>query len=278
MKKGLEIISSKEYPGRMILIGQDTADENEVIVYAITGRSPASQKRKIVIDKGLEFDAIKTVPTDPTAIEKGIPALLIYNCIRMFQDNLIVSNGAQTDIIYETVKNLKKNDPSISPAEVFAEAFKKPHEIKGDKQSLSIDLTRFEPDSPHFTPRISGIVTRKGAALHIVKNIEEHPIKDIFKIPLLGGRGKGITTYTGRNVLKGEKIPSFEGAPFDVEFQGKTAEEVARDVYEALGPKEEGPGVISPGADFRVGVVVVFYKRSTNEMKSFIINREKGGE
>ncbi len=171
-----------------------------------------------------------------------------------------------------------KNTPSISPAEVLAEAFKKPHEIKGDKQSLSIDLTRFEPDSPHFTPRISGVVTRKGAALHIVKNVEGYPIRDIFEIPLLGGRGKGITTYAGQNVLKGEKIPSFEGEPFDVVFQGKTAEEVARDVYEALGPKEEGPGVISPGADFRVGVVVVFYNRSTNEMKSFIINREKGGE
>jgi len=278
MRKGLEIISSKEYPGRMILIGQDPVEENDVIVYAITGRSPSSQKRKIVTDKALEFDAIKTVPTDPTAIEKGIPALLIYNCIRVFQDNLIVSNGAQTDIIYDTVKSLVKNGHSISPAEVFVEAFKKPHEIKGDKQSLSIDLTRFEPDCPHFTPRISGIITRKGAALHIVKNVEGHPIKHIFEIPLLGGRGKGITTYTGRNVRKGEKIPSFEGDPFDVVFQGKTTEEVARDVYEALGPKEEGLGVISPGADFRVGVAVAFYKRSSNQMNSFIINREKGGE
>lgn len=278
MRKGLEIISSKEYPGRMILIGQDPAEENQVIVYAITGRSASSQKRKIVADQEQEFNAIKTVPTDPAAIEKGIPSLLIYNCIRVFQDNLIVSNGAQTDMICAAVKNLVKNDHSISPAEVFVEAFRKPHEIKGDKHSPSIDLTRFEPDSPHFTPRISGIITRNGAALHVVKNVEGHPIKHIFEIPLLNGRGKGITTYTGRNVSKGEKIPSFEGEPFDVAFKGETAEEVARDVYEALGPKEEGPGVISSGADFRVGVVVVFYKRSANEMNSFIINREKGGE
>lgn len=110
MRKGLEIISGKEYPGRMILIGKGPAEESDIIVYAITGRSPSSQKRKIVTDRLLEFGAIKTVPTDLTAIEKGIQYLLIYNCIRVFQDNLIVSNRAKTEIERKEVNDHEKRN------------------------------------------------------------------------------------------------------------------------------------------------------------------------
>ena len=268
MVDGLENIMKKEYLGRIIIIGRK--DGKDVVVYAITGRSESSRARYIKEENGV----IKTEPTDIKQLEKGNPRLLIYNCIKRYHDNIAVTNGAQTDLIYDTIKNLRSKGIHKDPIEVLVESFKEPYIIEGNTSGGLIDLTRYEPDEPNFTPRISGILTRNGAAMCISKWDDGKSVKHFFEVPLIDGEGKVIATYKGENVPKGHKIPSFEGEPLDITFYSQSVEDIARDVYEALGPKQ-GKDYISPGKDFRVGVAVLSFDRDSNRIESYIINRNK---
>ncbi len=276
MKNELETIASKEYIGRMIIIGK--IGDDEVIAYAVTGRSPSSQAREMVFNKELDAQAIKTNPTDPEALKTGIEPLLIYNCIRRHNGNFVVSNGAQTDLIIDKIDTFRVQTGTVTSAGVLVETLREPYIVKGNDKIKEIDLTKYEPDEPNYTRRISGILTTQGAAMHIVKNIEGQTINSFFEVPLIDGRGKVISTYTGQNVPSGEVIPSFTGEPFDVTLKGKSPKEVAEAVYDALGPKNPGEGIVSPGQDFRVGVAAMFYNRKSNTAGSYIINRHKRGK
>lgn len=280
---GLENLANMEYPGRFIAIGLDKTGLNNVIVYGVTGRSSSSQAREIVINKELEEKeefALKTNPTDQEALEKGNKALLIYNCIRaagpMGERAFIVSNGAQTDIIHNTYEGISRTHVPF-PLETLAKAFARPDErIYG---SEFIDITKYEPDHPNFTPRISGIINSEGAALHIVKNTGSFRDQQLFEVLLLPGRGKLIATYTGENK---DPLPSFEGVPLDVELDGSPID-LAESFYQALGPSEAGKGMLSPGKDFRVAVAAVMYPRDDDSIgydafSHHIINRHERGE
>lgn len=267
MIKGLENIADKEYLGRLIILGKDGTKKNDVIVYALTGRSEPSRARVIKDEKG----TIKTSVTDMDQLKKGNPKLLIYNCIRRFHDTFAISNGAQTDIIYNTIKKLW-ND-KLSPTENLIKSFDKPYFIEGNNEGEFIDLSTYEPDKPNFTPRINGIITRDGAALSLVKCIDGLEVKQFFEVPLIPKKGFCLSTYQGKNVTHNQSIPSFEGEPFPVRLYGDDPEQVAKDVYEALGPKKQGKGIVSPGEDFRVSVVTIFYNRESNKIRKHIINR-----
>ncbi len=266
--KGLENIAKMEYPGRGIVIGLHPNGLNEIIVYFVTGRSPSSQAREIVKNKDIKGFALKTNPTDPEALKKGNEALLIYNCIRVAgpkgEHAFVVSNGAQTDLIHKAYEGMTLQHVPPHSLEALAGAFARPYEVG------LIDVTRYEPDEPNFTPRISGIITPEGAALHIVKQAERgYPEHQIFGVPHIPGKGKLLTTYTGVNV---DPLPSFEGELLDVELDGDP-EELAENIYQALNP------------DFRVAVATVFYNREEDlpigKDKAYshhIINRHERGE
>jgi IMP cyclohydrolase len=255
--KGLEPLAAMEYPGRIIIIGRDPSGDHDVVVYAITGRSPSSQARRLVYD-GLE--AVRSQATDPGRLKEGNERLLIYNCIRKSPDGLVVSNGAQTDLILETMVDLMARGLCPAPEEILQRAFARPHLMAG------IDLTGYEPDAPAFTPRISGCL-RNGAALSMVLRARNGTAeREYFPVPLSPGEGKLISTYAGDNV---DPLPSFRGEPLWVQLEGRRAQEQAGAIYNSLAPRD-------PQNDFRVAVAVVFSHLRTSEMEVSIINRHVG--
>jgi len=240
MRKDLESLEAMEYPGRIIIIGKDIPGENIIVIYAITGRSPSSQARKLVIEKG----AVWTKPTDVAAFQRGTIDLLVYPAICV-DKGIAVSNGKQTENIIKIISR------SQSPREILLSSLKH---------------WDYEPDAPNFTPRISGcILSQEKAALSIIKRSSDgSSIKSIFEFPLIPGKGRMITTYNGENK---EPLPSFKGEPLEVGFQDQKAEQMAETVYQALGPKKKDK-------DFRVAVACMFSRNlAKNIFESHIINK-----
>jgi IMP cyclohydrolase len=252
---GLEVIADKEYLGRMIILGQLNSGE-EIVAYAVTGRSDSSRARRLLVN---DNNVISTEPTDPAALKKGNPALLIYDCIVPKEGNIAVSNGRQTGLLVR---------PEHSPRKLLLRAF------AADSSADKIDVTSYEPDAPNFTPRISGVLTRDGAGLSIIKKYGGGIAQTIYDFPLEPGMGQMIATYTGKNVPSGTRIPPFSGDPWDVELPFESVDQVANNIYSALGPKT-GPEILSPDQDFRVGVAVLLHNRATGDIKTKIINRHE---
>ena len=224
MSKGLELLSRMEYPGRVIIIGRSQKVDT-VVMYAITGRSPSSQARRLIIDESNKTIFVK--PTDEETLKTGQPELLVYSSV-IYNKGLVVSNGKQTDSVREALDLQKR------PADIL---------LKG------LETWDYEPDEPNYTPRISGCVTDKGAALSVIKRAEDGSVlKYFFDVPLIAGKGKLIATYTGDNE---KPLPSFYGEPLDVDLSFGSAEECVEAMYAALAPEVEQP-------DYRVSCACVF--------------------
>lgn len=242
MTKGLEKLIEKDYPGRVIIIGTDKTGKNVVVLYAITGRSPSSQARKI------EFSDHKFLvkPTDESILKTGNVDLLIYPAI-LLSEGISVSNGRQTDDIQAAMRGVGN---AVHVLET------------------SLANWDYEPDEPTFTPRISGcILPSNKAAFSIIKRAEDGRAQhEYFEISLIPGKGKMISTYTGDNK---DPLPSFSGFPEDVFLKETSAEDMAAAVYEAMKPKE-------PHKDFRVAVACVYSDPMVNKPYTFsIINRSE---
>jgi IMP cyclohydrolase len=247
MCKGLENIRSKKYPGRIIILGQDKSGENAVVIYAITGRSPSSQARKMEHSQ----DTIWIKPTDKNLLEKGNIDLLIYPSVFCLPQGIAVSNGKQT---VDVMACLGQGE---SAAEILAFALKN---------------WDYEPDGPTFTPRISGcVLPNKKAAVSIIKRSPNgKTIRNLFEFPLVPGKAKMIMTYEGVNL---DPLPSYSGEPLDLEIIASSPQEVAEDVYKALEPEDTEK-------DFRVAVASVFSPDMVSKkFHIHIINRcEEGKE
>ncbi|HHU82847.1 MAG TPA: inosine monophosphate cyclohydrolase [Firmicutes bacterium] len=178
-----------EYPGRGIVIGLSPDGNNFIQVYWLMGRSAASRNR-ILVPEG-KF--VKTAV--PGEEEQGDPSLLLYYPVKHWGENHIVTNGDQTETIYSALQ--KGTD--------FAEA---------------LAMRTFEPDPPHYTPRISGLVELKNAGcayrLAIIKTAGGSPdccTRQYFHYEKgIPGIGHCIHTYAGN----GNPLPSFQGEPFAV--------------------------------------------------------------
>jgi len=225
-KEGFEAITNMEYPGRMIIIGQNTMGK-DVVVYAITGRSPPSQARKLVSETYDESRKIIVQPTNEEELKKGNPDLLVYPAMIIKEDRIAVSNGKQTKTISEYLEG------QLEP-------------IKLLNTALAIENNwEYEPDKPNYTPRISGCKVPKGAALSIIKRGSlGEALRNYYEIPLTPGVGKMIATYTGEDK---SPLSSFNTDPLDVIIIEETPEEIAATIYDALSPK-------SLKKDFRVSV------------------------
>lgn len=180
-------LKENSYPGRGIIIGRSKDGKNAVTAYFIMGRSENSRNRVFVTDG----DGIRTQAFDPSKLTD--PSLIIYAPVRVLGNKTIVTNGDQTDTIYDQMNN----------QQTFEQALR---------------LREFEPDAPNFTPRISGIIKLEedksfNYALSILKSANGNPdscqrYTFSYKNPL-NGEGHFIHTYMG----DGNPLPSFEGEP-----------------------------------------------------------------
>lgn len=179
-------LQSNAYPGRGIIIGRSPSGQYAVTAYFIMGRSENSRNR-IFVEEG---QGIRTEAFDPSKLTD--PSLIIYAPVRVLGNKTIVTNGDQTDTIYEGM----------------------------DKQ-LTFEQTlrsrTFEPDGPNFTPRISGIMHIENGtynyAMSILKSNHGDPSSSnrytfAYENPA-AGEGHFIHTYQG----DGDPLPSFEGEP-----------------------------------------------------------------
>ncbi len=180
-----ELIKDNEYVGRGIVIGKTANGKKAAAAYFIMGRS-ANSRNRIFTEKNGE---IFTEPFDASKVED--PSLIIYAAVRQQANNLIVTNGDQTDTIYEGLE-------------------------KGLFFGKTLESRCFEPDAPNFTPRISGMLTFENGdfsyRMSILKSIDAEGTDCArygFAYPSKAGLGHFIHTY----VCNGNPIPTFQGEP-----------------------------------------------------------------
>lgn len=186
-----ELMKGNPYVGRGIVIGKTPDGKKAVSAYFIMGRSENSRNRIFAEKDG----AIYTRPFDESKVKD--PSLIIYAAVRSFENNLIVTNGDQTDTIYEGLE-------------------------KGISFNDSLKSRCFEPDAPNLTPRISAILTFADGdfsyELSILKSSDAEGSncnRYLFSYPALPGLGHFIHTYvTDGNPV----IPTFQGEPERMEM------------------------------------------------------------
>lgn len=229
-------IASTTYPGRGIVIGRSSDGTKAVIAYFIMGRSENSRNRVFVETE----DGIKTQAFDPSKLVD--PSLIIYSPVRVLGNKTIVTNGDQTDTIYELMNQQQTFEQSLRTRE-------------------------FEPDGPNYTPRISGIVKccdgNMNYAMSILKSADGNPdccqrYTFSYDAPI-AGLGRFIHTY----MSDGDPLPSFEGEPTLVEIGNDDIDTFAEKIWNALND------------DNKVSLFVRYIDIATNTAESRIINKNK---
>lgn len=229
-----ELIKDNAYVGRGIVIGTTEDGAKAAAAYFIMGRSENSRNR-VFTEKGGE---IKTEPFDVSKVED--PSLIIYNAVRKLGDSLIVTNGDQTDTIYDL----------MSAGKSFKE---------------SLETREFEPDAPNLTPRISGILNFEDGAfsyeMSILKSIDPEGsdcCRYTFSYPSKAGLGHFIHTY----VCDGNPIPTFQGEPERVKIPD-SIDEFTETLWNNL------------NADNKISLYVRYTDLTTGEFEQRLINKNK---
>ena len=180
-----QLINGNPYVGRGIVIGKTADGKKAAAAYFIMGRSANSRNRVFTVKEGEIF----TEPFDASKVED--PSLIIYAAIRSFENKLIVTNGDQTDTIYDGLK-------------------------AGKSFSQALTAREFEPDAPNLTPRISGMLSFADSdfsyEMSILKSADAEGTacnRYTFSYAALNGLGHFIHTY----VTDGNPIPTFQGEP-----------------------------------------------------------------
>ncbi len=228
------LLSENTYPGRGIVIGKSADGKNAMIAYFIMGRSENSRNRVFESFEG----GMRTKAFDESKLSD--PSLIIYNPYLALPGIDIITNGDQTNTIYDFVKDGKTFEDSLRTRE-------------------------FEPDEPNFTPRISGIINYKDGdfsyKLSILKSANGNPeVCNRFFYDYSPRKGIGHFIHTYK--CDGNPIPSFYGEPEEVSLPN-TAEELADLVWENL------------NEDNKVSLFVRCVSLSTGEAKDIIINKNK---
>lgn len=231
-----DILKENAYHGRGIMIGRSEDGTKAVTAYFIMGRSENSRNRVFVEDG----EGIRTEAFDPSKMED--PSLIIYAPVRVLGNKTIVTNGDQTDTIYEGM----------------------------DKQQTfeqSLRVRQYEPDGPNYTPRISGIMHIEGGvfnyAMSILKSNNGNPEGNnrytfAYENPI-AGEGRFIHTYA-RNE---NPLPSFEGEPKWVGVGNDDIDTFTAKVWEAL------------NEDNKVSLFVRYIDIETGKYESRIVNKNK---
>ena len=228
-------LQSNAYPGRGIVIGKTPDGTKAVTAYFIMGRSENSRNRVFVEDG----EGIRTQAFDPSKLSD--PSLIIYAPVRVLGNKTIVTNGDQTDTIYELMDKQMTFEQSLRTRE-------------------------FEPDGPNYTPRISGIMHitdgKYNYAMSILKSNNGNPdacnrYTFAYENPV-AGEGHFIHTYK----CDGNPLPSFEGEPKLVAIEDNM-DAFADKIWKSL------------NEDNKVSLFVRYIDIATGKYESKIINKNK---
>jgi IMP cyclohydrolase len=228
-------LNTNTYPGRGIVLGNSADGKKAVIAYFIMGRSVNSRNRVFVT----EGEGIRTEAFDPALLSD--PSLIIYAPVRVLGNDTIVTNGDQTDTIYDNMK----------AGQTFEE---------------SLRCREFEPDAPNYTPRISGIMNVKDGkykySMSILKSNNGDPDECLrftfdYDNPK-AGQGHFIHTYMG----DGNPLPSYEGEPTPVDITGNI-DEFTNAVWTNL------------NEDNKVSLFVRFIDIATGKYETRILNKNQ---
>ena len=228
-------LGSNEYPGRGIILGRSADGSKAVAAYFIMGRSENSRNR-IFVEDG---EGIRTQAFDPSKMKD--PSLIIYAPVRVLGNKTIVTNGDQTDTIFEGMDKQMTFEQSLRSRE-------------------------FEPDAPNFTPRISGVMHVENGTYNFALSILKSDNGDssscnrftfAYENPH-AGTGRFIHTSIG----DGNPLPSFEGEPTLVEVKGNI-DEFTDEVWNSL------------NNDNKVSLFVRFIDVKTGKYETRIVNKNK---
>ena len=226
-------VAATTYPGRGIIVGKSADGKRAVMAYFIMGRSVNSRNRVFVEQPG----GIRTEAFDPSKMVD--PSLIIYSPVRTLDDRVIVTNGDQTDTIYDYV----------AEGATFADAL--------------MERT-FEPDAPNFTPRVSAMATFEDGDFSLDMAILRagdaagsccHRVFWAFE-KVEAGKGYFLHTY----LSDGDPIPSFTGDPETVALGDGSATEIADALWAGL------------NADNRVSLWVCTRELDSGKTETRIIN------
>ena len=228
-------LKENSYPGRGIVIGRSADGKHAVTAYFIMGRSENSRNR-IFVEDG---EGIRTQAFDPSKLTD--PSLIIYAPVRVLGNKTIVTNGDQTDTVYDLMQVGKTFEESLRTRE-------------------------FEPDAPNYTPRISGLIDQSNHgfsyALSILKSADGDPSSCqrytfSYSNPL-PGIGHFIHTYEG----DGNPLPSFSGEPQKVAISGDI-DAFTEMLWNSL------------NADNKVSLFVRYIDLKTNQTETRIVNKNQ---
>ena len=230
-----ELIKDNSYVGRGIIIGKTADGKKAATAYFIMGRSENSRNR-VFIEDG---DEVIIHPFDPSKVED--PSLIIYSPVKVIDNNVIVTNGDQTDTIYEFIKDGKTFEQALETRE-------------------------FEPDRPNWTPRISGMMTFADNSfsykMSILKSADEEGTecnRYTFNYKPLNGLGHFIHTYNH----DGNPIPTFTGEPERVAIPNDI-DEFLNDIWTNLNDQN------------KISIYVRYIDLETGEFEARMINKNKG--
>ena len=229
-----QIEKGNPYCGRGIVIGKTADGSKACAAYFIMGRSANSRNRIFTEKDG----AVYTEPFDASKVED--PSLIIYAAVREYGDNLIVTNGDQTDTIYE----------GLEAGKSFSEA---------------LTSRQFEPDAPNLTPRISGMLSFGGGdftyQMSILKSADAEGSacsRYTFAYPAIPGVGHFLHTY----VTDGNPLPTFQGEPERVAIVDDI-DEMTEAIWNALDD------------DNKISLYVRYTDLATGEISENLVNKNK---
>lgn len=229
-----QLISGNPYVGRGIVIGRSADGKKAAAAYFIMGRSQNSRNRVFTVKNGEVF----TEPFDASRVQD--PSLIIYAAVRSLGNKLIVTNGNQTDTIYEALK-------------------------AGKSFSQALSTREFEPDAPNLTPRISGLLIFEGDGftyeMSILKSADAEGsacCRYTFDYPALPGLGHFIHTY----VTDGDPIPTFQGEPERV-FIPDSIDEFSQSLWTGLDENN------------RISLYVRYVDLISGDIEERLINKNK---
>lgn len=228
-------LSSTTYPGRGIIVGKSEDGKKAVAAYWTMGRSAGSRNRVFVEDG----DGIRTQAFDPSLIA-GDPSLIIYAAVRVLGKKTIVTNGDQTDTIYEGLE-------------------------KGLTFEQSLRSRKYEHDAPNYTPRISSLLNFENGydySLSILKSDcgnGDNALRFTYTYDNpQNGEGHYIHTYMG----DGNPLPSFEGEPVKVKISG-SIDDFTNQIWTSL------------NEDNKVSLFVRFIDIESGKWETRILNKNK---
>ena len=202
-----QAVGATTYPGRGIIAGRSADGSRAVMAYFIMGRSVNSRNRIFVEQPG----GIRTQAFDPSKMED--PSLIIYAPVRTIGNRVIITNGDQTDTIYDFI-------------------------ARGDTFENALKTRRFEPDAPNYTPRVSAMLTFEEGGFALDMSILRagdaeggccHRVHWAYE-GVQAGTGYFLHTY----LKDGSPIPAFTGDPETVALGDGTAAQVAEAIWSGL--------------------------------------------